>query len=234
MAFRVALVGNSEYLKTRLAELLRSGGFEVDCREPADVASVFDRRLHAYDVIIVNRDMTATLEENKIFESMLDARGFLFLDETVASSREQPFLIHPGMSPEDIIAAVNNLVFLGSNLRKTLRIKVSLPVEYEFGGRIVQSTIRELGENGLFISTLAPPPAGTAVSVRFSLSDSMRDISAAGHVAYSIGCDLAKSIISHPSAPDRKIIALPGMGVMFDNMGEEDRAAVRKYIRRRS
>lgn len=234
MTFRVALVGESEYMRTRLAELLRSGGFDVDCREPADVASVFDRRLHAYDVIIVNTDMTATLEENKIFESMLDARGFLFLDEnSTHRSREQSFLIHPEMSPEDIIATVNNLVFLSSNLRKTPRIKVNLPVEYEYGGRMAQSTILELGESGLFISTLAPPPAGTTVSVHFSLSESLQDIIAAGHVAYSINCDLGRSIISHPSSPNKKIIALPGMGIMIDEMREEDRTDVRKYVHRR-
>ncbi len=235
MTFRIALVGQSDYMRTGLADLLRSGGFDVDIREPVDAASVFDRRLHAYDVIIVNSDMTATLEENKIFESLLDNRAFLFLDETGAGRGTEPsFLIHPQMSPEDIMAAVNNLVFLNSNLRKTPRIRVSLPVEYECEGRIARSTILELGENGLFISSIAPPPSGTTISVRFTLAAGRQDIAAAGHVAYAVGCDLGRSIISHPSSPDRKIIALPGMGVMIDEMEEEDRAVVRTYIRLRS
>lgn len=231
MTFRVALVGESDYMRTRLADLLRSGGFDVDLRARADVASVFDRRLHAYDVIIVSTDMTASLDERQVFESMLDTRGFLFLDEnSMARGREQSFLIHPEMSPEDIIAAVNSLIFLNSNLRTARRIKVNLPVECECDGRILRSAILDLRENGLFISTLAPPPAGAMISARFALPGRTADIVANGHVAYSIGFDLDRSIILHPSSPDKKIIALPGMGIVIDEIREEDRAAVRKYI----
>ena len=231
MSFRIALVGESEYMRTRLADILRSSGFDVDLRVPADAASVFDRRLHAYDLIIVSTDMTIKLEENKLFESMMDTRAFLILDEnSVIQGREQSFLIHPEMSPEDIMATVNNLIFLSSNQRKSPRIKVSLPVEYECEGRLSRSTILDIGENGLFISTLAPPLAGALISIRFALPGRKEDIMARGHVAYSIGYDLDRSIIPHPSSPDRKIIAMPGMGIVIDEMSEEHRTAVRTFI----
>jgi hypothetical protein len=231
MSFRIALVGESEYMRTRLAELLRSSGFDVDLRAPADAASVFDRRLHAYDLIIVSMDMTAKLEENKLFESMMDTRAFLILDENSGiQGRDQSFLIHREMSPEDIMATVNNLIFLSSNQRKSPRIKVNLPVEYECEGRHTRSTILDIGENGLFISTLAPPLAGALISIRFALPGRTADIMARGHVAYSIGYDLDRSIIPHPSSPDRKIIAMPGMGIVINEMREEDRTAVRKFI----
>jgi hypothetical protein len=231
MTFRVVLVGESDYMRTRLADLLRSAGFDVDLRAPADVASVFDRRLHAYDVIIVSADMTERLEEDKVFASMLDTRGFLFLDEhSTSRGKGKSFLLHPAMSPEDIVAAVNNLIFLNTGQRRSPRIKVNLPVEYECEGRITRSTILDLGENGLFISSIVPRPARTTLSVRFALPGSAQDIIARGHVAYAIGCDLDRSIISHPSSPEKEIIALPGMGVMIDEMREDDRAAIRKYM----
>ncbi len=232
MPFRIALVGESDYMRGRLADLLRSGGFDVDLRAPADVASVFDRRLHTYEVIIVSTDMTAGLKENKIFESMLDARGFLFLDENSRNrGTEQSFLIHPEMSPEEIIATVNNLIFLNSNLRKSQRIKVSLPVEYECEDRLMRSTIQDLGENGLFISSLAPPPTGARISVRFALPGRTADVIAGGRVAYCIVCDLDRCIISHPATPEKRIVALPGFGIMFDDISIADRDGIREFVR---
>jgi hypothetical protein len=233
MPFRVALVGQGEYMRTRLAGLLRSGGFEVDLRAPGEAASLFDRRLHGYDVIIVGADMTEKLEENTVFESMLDNRAFLFLDEsTQAAEKDLSFLLHPQMSAEDIIAAVNNLAFLNSNVRTTLRIKVSLPVEYRLDDKVVRSVILTLGEKGFFIATLDPPQRGVLLSARFALPGRDADIEIRGRVAYSIVCDMDRCIIPHPSSPDTRIIAVPGMGVVIEEIRHEDHTTLKSYLQR--
>lgn len=232
MAFRIALVGESEYMRTRLADLLRNNGFEVELRTQTVVSSApADRKVHDYDLIITSTDMSSGIEENKVFESMLEPCGFLVLDEHGKKpGREQSFLIHPEMSPEEILATVNSLIFLNNSDRKSPRARVNFPVEYECDGRYTRSTIKELGENGLFISALMPPAVNTKIAVRFLLPGRTREIRAKGRVVYRIGCDFDRSIIFHPSSPDMEIAALPGLGIMIDEISEEDRADVRQYI----
>lgn len=231
MPFRIALVGTSEYIRTHLAALLRSGEFDVEVIDPATVLSTNDCRLQEYDVIIASADLAACLQEDSLFESLTTAKGYLVVEENVLNSADLPsFLIHPGMSPEDIIARVNNILYLNSSRRSSPRIRVNLPVVYEFDGKRFQSTILELGENGLFIGTLAPPPVNTRITMQFSLSPWKHQIEAIGRSVYRIGCNLDQCIISSPTAPDKKIVALPGVGITFDQVANEDRETIRGFI----
>jgi hypothetical protein len=183
-------------------------------------------------VVIVSADLTAGGEEDTVFNSLLAVRGFLIFDEKAKSCDVAPsFLIHAGMSPEDIIAKINSTIYLNSNVRKSPRIRIAHPVEYEYEGRQYHSTIQDLGENGMFISTLTPPGNGTVVTMRLSLPGGKRMIVARGHVVYGIGCDLDQSIISHPSTRGKKIIALPGFGVTFDQIADEDRETIKAFMK---
>jgi PilZ domain len=231
MAFRIALVGTSEYIKSHLAALLRSGELYVDVIDPATVTSINDCRLKEYDVIIASADLAACLQEASLFESLTNARGYLVVEENVLNEAEIPsFLIHPRMSPEDIIARVNNVLYLNSSRRSSPRIRVNLPVVYEFDEKRFRSAILDLGENGLFIGTLAPPPINTRIAMQFSLSQGQPQIEAIGRAVYNIGCNFDQCIISSPTAPDKKIVALPGVGITFDEVSNEDREAIRGFI----
>ncbi len=51
------------------------------------------------------------------------------------------------------------------------RAVIVVPVRLAFGTRALQSTSRALDEDGLFVRCVAPPPLGSAVSVRLYLPD---------------------------------------------------------------
>ena len=210
-------------MRTRLADILRKGEFAVDVFDENTAYSIVDCRLNSYEVIIVSAELAAGGKDDTVFNSLLAARDFLIFDEKARNDDVTlSFLIHAGVSPEDIIAKVNGILYLNSNVRKSPRIKVILPVEYECEGKHHRSTIQDLSESGTFISTLTPPRDGTVVTVRLSLHGKSRPIVATGHVVYGIGCDLDQSIISHPSSRGKKIIALPGFGITFDQISDVD------------
>src|SRR5271169_732518 len=118
MAFRLALIGTSEYIRTHLAAILRSAEFDVEVISPASVPSRNDGRLREYDVIIASANLAACLQEDSLFESLTDVRGYLVVEENLQNLANIPsFLMHPGMSPEDIIARINNVVYLNSSRR---------------------------------------------------------------------------------------------------------------------
>jgi PilZ domain-containing protein len=234
MAFRIALVGTSEYIRTHLAALLRSAEFDTDVISLAAVPSIKDCRLQDYDMIIASADLTACFHDDTLIESLANARGYLVVEENVQNSADIPsFLINPGMSAEDIIARINNVLYLGSSRRSSPRIRVNMSVEYEFDGNLFQSTILDLSENGLFISTLAPPPVNTRITMHFSLSQGKRPIEAIGRSIYRIVCNFDRSIIASPTAPEKKIVARPGAGIIFDQVSHEDREAIRVFIQQR-
>jgi hypothetical protein len=231
MAFRLALIGTSEYIRTHLAAILRSAEFDVEVISPAAVPSRNDCRLREYDVIIASANLATCLQEDSLFESLTNVRGYLVVEENQENLANIPsFLMHPGMSPEDIIARINNVIYLNSSRRSSPRIRVNLPVVYEFDGKRFRSTILDLSENGLFIGTLASPPINTRITMQFVLIQGKSQIGAIGRSVYRIGCNFDQSIISSPAAPDKKIVALPGVGIRFDEVSNEDRDAIRGFI----
>jgi hypothetical protein len=220
------------YLRTQLADILRNGEFVVDLYDADTISSMFDNRLHTYTVVIASADLAAGIDEDSLFNSSLAAQGFLvFDDRELEWEKELPFLIHPGMSPEQIIAKINNIIFLNSTVRKSPRIRLNQPVEYEHEGNRCKSTVQDISENGVFIITLVPPHVGIKITMRFSLPGT-REITASGRSVYTIGCNIRQSIISHPSSCDKKIVALPGVGVMFDQISNANRAAIRDFIKK--
>lgn len=232
MSFSVALCGTSEYLRTRLADLLREEGFSVDILDPGEAGSLFEHSLPDYDVIIVDIQQAPHLTDDVAFTSLLAARGFLFFDANPpAAGKMPPFLIHAGSSPEEIMARIHNVLYLHSGKRASIRVRLDLPLVFEWEGKTTHSKIQDISENGIFITTLAPPPDGTRISARFLLPSAPQEIVATGRAVYRILFDLEQSIISHPSAADKKIVARPGFGITFDQISDKDRQAIRDFIR---
>jgi len=230
MSRRIALLGKKLSMFARLEDILNQAGFVVDAYDPAVNPDIIDNRLHTYDVIIANSDLVRGMEEDALFESSITARAFLVYDNQ-PSEREigSSYLIHSGMNPEDIVAKINDIIFISSTVRKSPRVKLYEPVIYEYEGTQCQSMLQDIGEYGAFISTLVPPPDGTQISVRFILPGE-REITALGHIVYSIKCNLDQNIITHPASRDRKIIALPGVGIMFDKISDIDREAIKSFM----
>jgi hypothetical protein len=68
------------------------------------------------------------------------------------------------------------------------------------------------------------------IDASFSLQEGGRTIRTVCRVLYSIGYDLDRGIIKHPSSSGKKIIAMPGMGVVFETISEEDRESIRRFV----
>jgi hypothetical protein len=234
MISRIALFGTRERLKSWLADLLRKSGFEVDHFDPDAVSSLFDACLDTYTLVIADTGVAARLEEETAINASLIAQGFLVFDDQIKTAgREPSFLIHAGMGQEEIIAKINDIVFFNSQLRKTTRLRLSLPIEYEYSGNHFHSTMQDISENGAFIITLLPPPIQEKITIHFSLPG-YKDLRITCRVIHSINCDLEQSIIVHPSSPEKKIVALPGIGVLFEQITDDDRNAIRTFIRQAS
>jgi len=231
MAFRVALIGANDQMRNKLIDLLQNNNCTIDLYDPINVSSLVEQHLHTHDVIIANSGLAAVLKEDTIFNALLTATGFLIYEEKHVEGGPEPlFLIHAGMSPEDIIAKINNIVYLNSNVRKSMRVKVNLPVSYEYDGQNYQSSFQELSERGGFILTLSPPSNGTKIIVRFSIPGEHFMTVATGRVIYSIKCNLDQQIIAHPSSYDKKIISLPGVGIVFEQISVENQEVIKNFI----
>jgi len=230
MAFRIALIGASDQMKNKLVNLLRDNNFHVDLYDTIPINPAADRNLHAYDAVIANSNFAAVMKEDAILNALLTATGFLIYEEYASPGGGPSFLLHSGMSPEDIITKINNVVYLNTNTRKSIRLRVNFPVEYEYEGKSYQSTIQDVSENGAFILTLVPPSTGTEITVRFTIPGEQISTTAIGRVRYSIICNLDQRIIAHPASHEKKIISLPGVGIRFEQISDKDREAIKNFI----
>ncbi len=221
-----------DYCAKTLAQILAEADFEVDFPK-IDVSTVQDASvLDPYDLVILNNDVAQSMEEG-VFSLILSARGFLLIDSArniVDFSTSSSRYINLYMSPEEIVSRVNSVLFQYKNIRKSPRISVNFDVEYYCGGSCFQSNVQNLSQNGAFIASLNPPSKSALITAYFSLPGREKTIKAVGRVLYSIGYDLERGIISHPSSVERKIIAMPGMGIFFETISDEDREAIRIFV----
>lgn len=229
---RVGLLIADAFCTATLSQILAEADFDVDSLM-IDISDIRDASvIDPYDIVILNTDVARNMEEG-VFSLILSARGFLLVDSArnIADfSASSARYINPYMSPEEIVSRVNSVLFQHKNIRKSPRINVNFNVEYYSEGIWFQSTMQNLSQNGAFIASLNPPAKHALVTAYFSLPGGKAAIKAVGRVLYSIGYDLELGIISHPSSADRKIIAMPGMGIVFETISEEDREAIRIFV----
>jgi hypothetical protein len=217
--FRIALIGLPEKAMTATRGLFRENGMDAEAFDAASVDLADPGRFGGYDLVIADPSLAGGEDEERFLSFLLSMRSFLIFE---------------GTSLEEILAAAQDVLYggnvPGAPARKFPRVRVDLGVAYESGAAWRESRVRTLGENGAFIATLDPPPAGAPVKLLLSLPGKAERIAASGKTLYSIGYDLASGIISRPGAPDRKIGAFPGFGVVFEGISDADREALRRYI----
>jgi hypothetical protein len=223
---------SDDFCRKTLAGILHDAGFEVH-ELPVSKTTLKDHALlEPYDLIILNNDMVEGVEE-EVFSFILAAKGFLLVDAALnrddfpaASSR----YVNPSMSPEEIVSRANSVVFRQKDIRKSPRISVNIVVEYVWQQKRFQSDLQNLSMSGAFIASLNPLPRDAVIDASFSLQEGGRTIRTVCRVLYSIGYDLDRGIIKHPSSSGKKIIAMPGMGVVFETISEEDRESIRRFV----
>jgi CheY-like chemotaxis protein len=102
------------------------------------------------------------------------------------------------------------------NIRLATRLKVIVGDGTSLGGAERMEYATEISVGGLYVSTLYPQPRNALTPIRIFLPD--REVTAKGVVLYShsMGADLYREA---------------GMGMKFVEISEDDRAAIRRFIR---
>ncbi|GMT49885.1 MAG: hypothetical protein IEMM0008_1424 [bacterium] len=231
----IALVGSTKFFKTTLFDILKESDFEVD-RYDVDSINLKDKPLQGYDVVIISANLSKNVEEEELFSFLLSSKGFLLADANInklGSFTDSTSYIDDCMSPEEILSRINTIIYKRTSARparNTPRMTTNVDVEYEFEGQYYKSKILSISKNGAFIRSLNPLPEGSLIKLQISLPLRDKKIGAVGRVLYSIVCDLANGIITQKDSCEKKIIALPGMGISFEEISEVEIEAIMSYI----
>ncbi len=100
--------------------------------------------------------------------------------------------------------------------RRSHRAECTVRVDYATVDEIFSEFTRDINEGGLFIETEKPRPAGTEVSMQFTLPG--------GHEAVTTVGRVVRVSEGEDSSP-------PGMGIEFENLSDEARARINEIIR---
>lgn len=229
---KLALIGRNNFTRTALFGILSESDFEVDVLDTDAVEFSHPDRFADYAVVIVEMELGKGKEE-EFFAFLLSLKGFLLVNPecSIADiSIGTPRYIDRFTTPEEIITKINDIIFSKSNQRHAPRVGVNIDVEYEFQGNRYKSRIQNLSRNGAFIGTLNPPDKNSLIKISFALPECK--IETEGRVVYRIGYNLEKGIISHPGSTDKKITAMPGMGIVFETMPEQTRIVIQTFLER--
>ena len=100
--------------------------------------------------------------------------------------------------------------------RRSERADLIVRVDYATVDEIFSEFTRDINEGGLFIETEKPPPAGTEVSMQFSLPG--------GHEAVTTVGRVVRVSAGEDSGPC-------GMGIEFETLSDEARGRINEIIR---
>jgi len=129
--------------------------------------------------------------------------------------------IYKSAPVEEILYRVNKVLFpINNDTRKHPRVPVNFTVEFRTNSKWHQAYTATLGGGGLFIRTINPPEMGTRIIVKFRVPEKGKTVEAHGTVVWS-----------NEYNPESKKTSLPGMGVRFDNIEEEDSQEISVFIK---
>ena len=128
------------------------------------------------------------------------------------------FMIKP-VRAHDLYLKVQNLTERFP--RRSLRMSIRVSVTYKIIGNTQEyyEISNSLSESGLFVLTEKILPPDTLINISFKLPYRMNEIEAEGKVVYTVESE---------NSSDR----LPGMGIVFTNISEENSDKIHEYIER--
>ena len=101
------------------------------------------------------------------------------------------------------------------------RVTLKLQIVYDDGQSFMSGPVLDLSESGVFIETVMPLPPGTLVRLTPLTSDTETTLDFEGEVVRKADYDL-----------DNHFDRIPGMGIRFVNVGEEERKTISKLVGR--
>ena len=101
------------------------------------------------------------------------------------------------------------------------RVPLKLQVIYDDGQSFMSGPVIDISETGLFSETVMPLPPGTLVRVTPLTSDTETALDFEGEVVRKADYDL-----------DNHFDRIPGMGIRFVNVGDEERKTISQLVGR--
>jgi two-component system alkaline phosphatase synthesis response regulator PhoP len=124
---------------------------------------------------------------------------------------------------DEILFRVNHVFHRGtSDARRFPRLLLALPVDYCFGDSWLSNYTSTVSAGGCFIRTVDPLPKDQRTEVKFRLPETDEEIKTGAKVVWVNEYDL-----------HRKKIALPGMGVAFENLDPGVQKKLDAFIKER-
>ncbi len=106
-----------------------------------------------------------------------------------------------------------------SNQRACIRLDSQIQVDFSLDDEVSILYSYNLSLDGMFLETVHPYPEGTRFAIRFNLPGSSKTIHAVVEVVYSL-----------EETPDEGEWQLPGMGVHFVALDEDDRKLISNFL----
>ena len=106
-----------------------------------------------------------------------------------------------------------------SNQRACVRLDSQIQVDFSLDDEVSILYSYNLSLDGMFLETVCPYPEGTRFAIRFNLPGSSKTIHSVVEVVYSL-----------EETPDEGEWQLPGMGVHFVALDEDDRELISRFL----
>ena len=107
-----------------------------------------------------------------------------------------------------------------SNQRACIRLDSQIQVDFSLDDDVSILYSYNLSQEGMFLETVCPYPEGTRFAIRFNLPDSSKTIHAVAEVVYCL-----------EETPDEGEWQLPGMGIQFVALDDEDRELIKEFLK---
>ncbi|MCK5879284.1 MAG: PilZ domain-containing protein [Holophagae bacterium] len=106
-----------------------------------------------------------------------------------------------------------------SNNRACVRLDSQIQVDFSLDDEVSILYSYNLSREGMFLETVCPYPEGTRFALRFNLPDSSKTIHSVVEVVYSL-----------EETQDEGDWQLPGMGVHFVALDNDDRELIAEFL----
>ena len=137
--------------------------------------------------------------------------GFIDLTENA--------LFAMGVRVPEVVFAINDLIYSRQGApRRKKRIYGGFSATYKLEDRWIKGGLYNLSSEGAFIETLTPPEPETRLKIRFSLPDQPE---------VEVGAKVTWKVESSQTAGRR---SPPGMGVYFEQMSDEARTSIHRFV----
>jgi uncharacterized protein (TIGR02266 family) len=174
------------------------------------------------EAIEILRAVLADAQDDTSNPAVRDATGSLAGSLTILYPAREELARSLTLLREEPVLLLDQRREANDERRKNERVAIEAVIGFHTETNFFTGFSGDLSDGGLFVATWDLLPVGTTLELSFVLPEG-RQINAGGRVGW---------IRARPRSPDEK--HEPGMGIVFEELGEGDRHAIQRFIRTRA